>query len=326
VSGRLWNNNRKAIAPRVPRRSQGEEYSGNLRGGKILTNQGEEYSGNIKAHRPLKGGGSVSGRLWNNREKAIPPRVPRRSQGEEYSGNLRGGKILTNQGEEYSGNIKAHRPAKGGGSVSGKLWNNKEKPIEVRAPKSEQGGEFAGHIKLRRGYVRNPNAADEAIRKRRPTAETYKVDGLQVRVPRPEYGKRKNAPDEALAGLKPSRSTVKAGEFVKGMKRTWNYVRNPSSSEAALRVREPGKAFARATDYQGNIKMNKFDLFNKRGLHPDAQFVKNNKSNDGERDVLTNLKLWWARLFRKNETQPDHLKDKRGKPRYDKGEQGLWYD
>jgi hypothetical protein len=55
--------------------------------------------------------------------------------------------------------------------------------------------------------------------------------------------------------------------------------------------------------------------------------VKINKNNvDGERDLLTNFKLWWARLFKKEETQPDHLKDKGHKPRYDKGEKGLWYE
>jgi hypothetical protein len=43
--------------------------------------------------------------------------------------------------------------------------------------------------------------------------------------------------------------------------------------------------------------------------------------------MLTNFKLWWSKLFfKKNETLPDHLKDKGRKPRYDKGEQGLWND
>jgi hypothetical protein len=42
--------------------------------------------------------------------------------------------------------------------------------------------------------------------------------------------------------------------------------------------------------------------------------------------MLTNFKLWWAKLFKKSETQPDHLKEKYKKPRYDKREEGLWYD
>ena len=74
--------------------------------------------------------------------------------------------------------------------------------------------------------------------------------------------------------------------------------------------------------------MQKFRLFEKnKELHPDTKFIKTNKNNVAdERDLLTNFKLWWARLFKKEETQPDHLKEKGKKPRYDKGEQGMWYE
>jgi hypothetical protein len=233
---------------------------------------------------------------------------------------------FSDQGEEYSGSIKAKRPPKGGGSVSGKLWNNNERPIEVRVPVSEQGGESRGNLKLKKGYVKNPNSADAALKKRRPQT-TYLADGLQIKVKQRPSGYRKDAPDGSLPGLKPTKESMRASEFSKGMRRDWNYVRNPNTSDEALKMREPGKAFARATDYQGNIKMRKFDLFGKKGLHPDAQFMKLNKNNvAGEKDVMTNFKLWWSRLFKKNDTQPGHLKYKGGKPRYDKGEQGLWYD
>ncbi|HKZ38258.1 MAG TPA: hypothetical protein VJ184_11445, partial [Chryseolinea sp.] len=106
------------------------------------------------------------------------------------------------------------------------------------------------------------------------------------------------------------------------------YIRNPSSAEEALKTREPGKAFARITAYQGNIKMQKFKLFEKnRDQHPDTKFIKTNKNNVAqEKDMLTNFKLWWARLFKKEDTQPDHLKEKGHKPRYDKGEAGMWYE
>jgi hypothetical protein len=110
----------------------------------------------------------------------------------------------------------------------------------------------------------------------------------------------------------------------------YHYIHNKSSAKEALDVREPGKAFARATDYQGNINMKKFDKLSasrKRELHPDAHFVKIEKNNvSEERNMFTNIKLWWGRNFRKSETQPDHLKEKLRKPRYDKGEDGLWHD
>lgn len=348
ISGRSWNNNNQPNPVRPPgvgskgvnysgniraagRKSfadQGEGYSGNIRGGrKSFADQGEGFSGAIKTRRPAKGGGSVSGKLWNNNETPVNVRAPKSEQGGEWTGNIRasGRKSFADQGEGYSGSIKARRPAKGGGSISGKLWNNDEKPIAVRPPKSDQGGEFSGNIKLRKGYVKNPNSADAALKKNREKT-TYLTDGLHVKVTQRPSGKKPHAAEGSLPGWKPSKESIRASEFTKVIK-GYKYVKNGSSADDALKVREPGKAFARATDFQGNIKMKKFDLFGKRGLHPDAQFVKTNKNNvDGERGVFTNFKLWWARLFKKNETQPDHLKDKGHKPRYDKGEQGMWND
>ncbi len=363
VSGKLWNNNRTPIPVRTP--STGMMIGGIAASGRVrqrtLQDQGEEYTGNIKARRPVKGGGSVSGKLWNNNQTPIIVRAPKSEQGGEYRGNLRGGrKTFSNQGEEFTGNIKAKRPVKGGGSVSGKLWNNNETPIAVRVPKSDQGGESIGNIRVRQQrYVKNPNSADESLKKIRDKTD-HLTAGLQIKVKQNRYVKNPNSADEslkkihektdhltgglqikikqlprgknphaaegALAGVKPTRESIRASEFVRGMK-SYKYVRNPNSSDDALKVREPGKAFAKVTNYQGNIRMKKFDIFGKHNLHPDAQFVKINKNNvDGERDMLTNFKLWWARLFKKNSTQPDNLKGREHKPRYDKGEQGLWYD
>jgi hypothetical protein len=381
VSGRLWNNNQRAVSGKVPGiGAKGvDKFQGNIRGRKGFVPQGEEYTGNIKARRPLKGGGSVSGKLWNNNQRAVSGKVPgigakgidayrgnirgRKGfvpQGEEYTGDIKArrplkgggsvsGKLWNNNGRAingkvpgigakgidlYAGNIKAKKPLKGGGSISGKLWNNKEKPIpgkepgigakgidlfagnlkprpkgpsandrkvsgypgklkkfEVHPGFGDQGEEYTGSIKAKRKYVQNPNSSDESLKKLKPTSNTYQTAGLQVRVREPLYAKGKKSPADAVD------------------------------------VRQPGKAFARATDYQGNIKMKKFDLFGRRDLHPDSKFVRTNKNNvANEKDVVTNFKLWWARLFKKNDNQPQHLKDKSGKPRYDKREVGLWYD
>ncbi|MBL7857300.1 MAG: hypothetical protein JNM57_06395 [Cyclobacteriaceae bacterium] len=377
VSGKMWNNRQTPLPVRTPsgNAARAGNFSGNInlaRSRHIFSDQGEEYTGHLKASkRPKNIGASLSGKIWNNRESAVPTRAP--------SNN-------TLKAARFAGNLKSSKPQKGGGSMSGKLWNNKETPLPVKTPSGEtakavrysgnlknskqhitvdQGEEFTGVIKLKkfnRSYAKNPNASDDALKKKSPDKSTYKVDDLQVRVKRPRYvenpnsaeeallklkpnkstyqvgelqvkikqketGTKPHAADGSLPGIKPTKSSVKASEYAKGVKRTWNYVHNPSSAEEALRVREPGKAFARATDYQGNIKMRKYDLFGKPNLHPDAQFVKTNKNNVAEeKDMLTNFKLWWARLFKKNETLPDHLKDKGHKPRYDKGEQGLWYD
>jgi hypothetical protein len=285
----------------------------------------EQFQGNIKASRPTKGGGSVSGRTWNNKRTPIAARVPGMGANgiERFQGNIKAsrpakgggsvsGKLWNNKRtpiaartpgmgangiEQFQGNIKTSRPLKGGGSVSGKLWNNKETPVIVRIPGSEgqQARGYSGNIKLsrfKRDYLKNPNASALAMKKERPSRSTYQEDKIQTKV------------------------------------RQYNYIKNKNAANNTSKVREPGKSFGRAADFQGNIKMQKFKLFEKnRELHPDARFIRTNKNNvPEEKDMVTNFRLWWARLFRKSETQPENLKEKGRKPRYDKSEAGLWYE
>lgn len=336
VSGKMWNNQGQPVGVRTPSQdaARAATFQGNIRGGKVFTPQGADYAGNIKAKKPLKGGGSVSGKMWNNNQTPIPTRVPP-AGAEKVAGYPGGYKMfdlkpgMRNQGEEFTGTIKGRRkPLKGGGSVSGKLWNNNGQPIAGKTP-GDAAGEtdtFMGKAKMKQDYVKNPNAAEESLKKLKPGKSTYLVDGLQIKVKQQEYSKRPNGAENAMKGIGPGKSSIQASKYSKAMRQTWSYKHNPNSADDALDTHEPGKAFARATDYQGNIKMRKV-IFGKKGLHPDAQFVKINKNNtDDERDMLTNFKLWWARLFKKSETQPDHLKEKYKKPRYDKREEGLWYD
>ena len=303
VSGKLWNNDQSPILGRAPRRGPG------LGAG--------TFQGRTRAHKPLKGGGSVSGKLWNNNETHLDGKPPARGPGLGVG--------------TFQGRTRARRPLKGGGSVSGKLWNNDETPLDGKPPARGPGldaATYVGHVKLphkRRNYVQNDKASEESILKRRPIKGTFEVDKLQTPVKRRSYVKNPNTVEGGQLKLKPTNQTNHTNDITAKVKQ-YHYIRNSSSADEALRVREPGKAFARATDYQGNIRMQKFRLFDKnRHMHPDSRFVKINKNNvDSERDAITNLKLWWARLFKKQEAQPEHLKDKGRKPRYDKGEQGMW--
>ncbi len=357
ISG-SWNNGNKAIQSRPPVSDQGGNYSGNIRSrGAVKTFEegGVGFAGNIKTKRPKKGGGSVSGALWNNQNKALAARVPKSDQGGNYSGNIKfkrpekgggsvsghlinnGGKAIeprapkSEQGGNYSGNIKFKRPEKGGGSVSGHLINNGGKPVDVRIPKSNRYGNYSGNIKFKqpekgggsvsgklinndgkpvttkpetnarvnytgkialsrfkKNYVQNPNSVKESLKKKHPDETTYRVAGLQVKV-------REHA-----------------------------NAHNPNSDDDALRGRSPGKAAARIRDFQGNVKMKKYSGGK---LHPDAQFAHGFRDNvKEERTILMNVKLAWGKLFRKSETQPENLKVRPGRPRYDKREKGLWND
>lgn len=426
VSGKLFNNDGKPLVGKTPRTgSRAASFQGNMKARKQdfvnvggfpktkvyskvpLHKQGADFSGFAKTKRPAKGGGSVSGKLWNNNERPLVGKSPGiGAKAGNFQGNIKVGKkeptdvsgipkgqgykhvTMTKQGVDFAGFYKTKRPKKGGGSVSGELWNNKEQAISGRGPKGtdlemakyqgnvkarkksydqepgnyqgnvkprkkgpgaevdqfpgkhrmfdlhpsmrDQGEEYTGNIrrsKLKNDYIRNSYTSKEALKKERPDKTTYMVDGLQVRVKQQDYKKKPSAADGSLPGIGPGKSSIKASEFAKGIKRDWRYIRNESADDEAQKVREPGKAFGKTTDYQGNIKMKKYEWFAKKNLHPDAQFVKTNKNNvKEEKNIVTNFKLLWARLFKKSDTQPDHLKEKIRKPRYDKGEVGLWYN
>lgn len=363
-SGDRWNNNGQPLQGRPPagdgvraatfqgnakfKRPLTPRNAGKSKSGQMWNNKGQplngkppagesaraaNFQGNAKLRRPLtpgNAGKSKSGQLWNNKGQPVAGKPPAlgSQRAANFQGNIKGGRPLTprkagksrsgklwNNDEKpiighppsndtrraatFQGNVKGGRPdvpKNAGESRSGELWNNKEKPIKVTPPSLEQlaNYRYKGDIRMsrfRRNYIRNPNSAEAALKKARPDKTVYRVDDVPRQV------------------------------------RQYQYVRNPSGSRDALKVRTPGKAFARASDYQGNIKMKKFDWLTRNDFHPDSKFVKINRNNvEGEKDALTGFRLWWAKTFKKEETQPDHLKEKIRKPRYDKGEQGLWYE
>lgn len=311
ISG-SWNNSGRAIAGRYP---GGNPKISNHTGYRMfdlkpsMRNQGEEFTGTLKAKPKPKGGGSVSGKFWNNNEQSTTVRNANSTRLANFQGNIRGGKKAKPDVDYFPG---------------------KHRQFDLHPSMRDQGEEFTGNIKLsrfKRNYMKSPHQADEALKKDRPDKTTYLVNGLQIKVKQKDYKKKPHGAEGSLPGIAPGKNSIRASEYSRVIRLRWDYKHNPSSARGALKTREPGKAFLRATDYQGNIKMKRFDLFRKKEQFPDSRFIKTNKNNtDEERGLLTNFKLWWARLFKKNENQPDHLKEKVKKPRYDKGEQGLWYD
>ena len=62
-------------------------------------------------------------------------------------------------------------------------------------------------------------------------------------------------------------------------------------------------------------------------MHPDSKFAHGNKDNvKSERSITTNIKLFWAKLFKKQSGQPEVVKEKPHTPRYDRREKDLWKD
>jgi hypothetical protein len=353
ISGKVWNNNNQPIFTRPPGigGSAMAKYQSNLnpkKPTKTFDQGGLDYYKGSGAERARRGKLTATEKTWNNNNRALP--APNYGK-------------TANRIAKFQGNAKVREPEKGGGSVSGKLWNNNGLPIEVRTPTGAQAHkvDYAAKVKrplFKRAYSRNPNAVADAIKQKSPMGTVFMTDGLQVSVKAKQTGTKPKAVKGSMPGLAPSKATVKASEYNRSIKMFWSYKHNPSSVDEsqktiapskyfvrassfagktrltknyrhnpmsdkdALKVIAPGRAYARITDYQGNIKMSKY---NDKRFMPDSKFAHNKQNNvKQERTIMTDFKLLWTKIFKKNGTQPNAVKEKSVRPRYDKRERELW--
>jgi hypothetical protein len=186
------------------------------------------------------------------------------------------------------------------------MWNNNGKATtQIRLTSAgAKAGTFAGNSK----FKKESKHRDADIESRMRLKEQYTQNPHSV--------------DEAIKKQKPELN-YKAGNFASGAKVVGKRRHNPNSVDDALDSYH-NQASARRIDYQGNVKMRKFV---DRRQSPDAKFVHSGENNVKEdRTLFTNMKLLWAKLFQKSDSQPSNLKERSNKLRYDKGEKGLWAD
>ncbi len=305
VSRNQWNNNGNPVDNRKVQ-SQDLKVAG--------------FTGSIRGRRkpPAKGGGSVARGRWNNDGKPLDNRriqaqdvkIARfngnlRSPGKPYKGrrNLTVGFRMHNNGGKpvpslghgkqdaqiagFSGNVKGGKKPKGaGGSVSVLPWNNDGEPLERKTPSAE----------TRRATV---------------STGTFKRTF--------KYTKNPLAHEDALKKRPAGKNYYEAGKYSGNVRLTQRYEKNPNSADGALKGIGPSRAMVQASAYQGNMKMSRKNIANR---HPSYKF-------EGDRASAKsnfNLKLFWSKLFKKQENQPDVVKEKVREPRFDKGEKGLWND
>ena len=381
ISGQPQNNNGNPLSVRTPGAGArgGGTYSGNIRIQNAyprMRDQGEEFTGFIKSIKPKKGGGSVSGKLWNNKEKPIASRAPlaRDTKITNYSGKIKMeyGYIKNLRASKLA--LKKKKPASTILAEKDLILPVKRDYLFVQNPKANRNSlkkrepnddTFAAEglqVKVKRDYkyVQNPKANKNSLKKKEPDDDVFAVEGLQIKVKQGKYIKKPNAKDGMLKGIGPSSASIKASEYEGRMKILWSYKHNPSSNKSALDVRKPnqtfskgntfqgrarltrnyrhnpksdkdalkviapGRAYAKINNYQGNLKMSKP---RGKGLHPDAKFAHGHRDNvKGERTIFMNVKLWWAKLFKKSDNQTEAVKEKVRRPRYDKKEKELWKD
>ncbi len=79
----------------------------------------------------------------------------------------------------------------------------------------------------------------------------------------------------------------------------------------------------KVNQYEGNIRIRNVKH---KDLHPSVSYLKGKqKSTYGQKEKLRKRKINWFR-FRKNSDQPNSVKEKPAKPKYDSRESEIWYD
>jgi hypothetical protein len=324
ISGRSLNNNNRPIPVRVPENADGRVGT---------------FSGNLKARKPEKGGGSISGKLINNNGKPMYVKPPLVTKGVNYSGKIKRDYGYFRNPNSAKEALKKTEPtdnlfAIGGMPVRKKLtYKYIQNPhaaktsLKKKEPDDDvfavEGLQVKRKIKYK--FVQNPKANKNSLKKKEPDDDVFAVEGLQVKrkvkykfVQNPKANKnslKKREPDDKIAAVE---------EMYAKKKMTGKYVVNPSSKKGALMVLAAGQAYAKINNYQGNVKMKKFNI---KDAHPDAKFAHGKANNvKSERTILTNVKLWWSKLFKKSDNQTEAVKEKVRRPRYDKKERELWKD
>ena len=351
---RLWNNNGSPVAGKTlpgsgmaagrfsgkirggPNKNfsdQGSEYTGDLKRKKFYHDQAEDYRGFLKAQKSAgKYVGTVH-KLWNNKGKATTELLGNRENAlaGSYQGHMKAGvkgkailvpgKLWNNNGKAvtrletsksdavagtFQGRTKAKKPEKYALNTDYMMWNNKGKA--TTQIKLTNAGARPGTFKGKAKYKKESKDRDANIEDR-------------IRI-KEQYVQSPHSVDEALKKQKPELN-YRAGRFASGAKVVGKRTHSPHSVDDALDVYH-NQASARRIDYQGNVKMRKVV---DRRQSPDAKFVKTGENNvKDDRTLFTNVKLLWAKLFQKSDSQPSNLKERSNKLRYDKGEKGMWAD
>jgi hypothetical protein len=318
LSGKLWNNDQQSVTQ--------------LQGSNIDAAAGN-FQGRKKTRGPEKGKWSITpDKLWNNNETAVTELETTKAAA--LAGNFQGRRkvrepqkskiagspnVLWNNNEKattqvratkagataglYQGRQKANRPEKYPINSNNVSWNNEGKATtQIKVTDAgARAGSFQGNVKYKKDKEFNDNIQARFKMKR-------------------EYTQNPHSVEEATKKQKPELN-YKAGNYASGVKVTGRRKHNPNSADDAMDGLY--HASARRVDYQGNVKMKKF--FDRHGESPDAKFVNQGENNVKEdRTIVTNMKLFWTKLFQKSESQPANLKDRSNKLRYDKKEKGLW--
>lgn len=338
VDRKNWNNNGQPIPGRSLTAQDGRvaKFQGNTKKRPAVQKdaQGSEYAGKIPAYMLQKGPDDAvrfTGGIKRRRNYVKNPNAVKESlkvkalvgtdrKSGNYRGNIR--PYLLEKGphkrHKYTGHIKRskykHNPIAA------------DEALKVKKPgKNDRlAADFQGFTKKGPDYRKNKMAAAGSLKNRYPgkgyfEGGAYKGD-IKSTI---KYKQNPKSADESLKNRPPAQASVKGLRFQGRVKVTSSYRKTPNSADGALKGIGPSKAAVKASSFQGNLKVHKKRIEDR---HPDFKYISKKSNGKAEKEKFFSFKLFWSKLFRRNENQPENLKEKERKPRYDSSEQDLWND
>ena len=321
-----WNNNRTPLIHKFSQNKSIANFKGRFNRFAIspgfTTGDIGKYQGNIKSYKS-KSIGQPEGTQWKGRFTTfeISPGYLAEDIG-NYQGNIKGYKskrIGQPEGIDYKGTLKMKSKYKDKPHAVDEALKAKEPHKNMYMMSGYQG-----KIKDRRDFRKKPNAHEDALKGIAPKKAVAKIDSYIPRYAKIKYSKKPNAHEDALKGIAPKKAVANLDSYIPKYAKV-KYSKKPNAHEDALKGIAPKNSASKAMAFQGNFKVQKnYD----RNMHPSSKYTTSLHPGNSlkEKERLLKFNIWWAKLFKKNENQPDAVKEKTRNPRYDKREKDLWYD
>ncbi len=209
----------------------------------------------------------------------------------QYQGNVKPKAKPSNSynATRYQGDIKLKNDKNNGNNSHAAATHQGDLKRQKTEPNSYAASTYQGDLKQKKG---KPNSY---------AASTYQGD---IKLSDTKYSgnnKTKNNVNSYSA------STYSGGIKQRSQKSQANYFK---------------KLSAKAHAYEGDVKIKRSS---RKNTHPSIAYLEGKSKNSlAQKEKLRKRKIWWSRKD-KNSDQPDNLKRKNKKPKYDSRESEIWY-
>jgi hypothetical protein len=291
IYGERGRNFQKSGIPEIKQREQGAQWKGNMKGNKTISGTpGTRYQGNLKGSKYIEG---TPGTTFKGNMKALNRKIY--DYGGDWTGDMKLKEAKPNtRASTYA--IKGMQPKEvpqGPGSTFRGHLRNSKKIVNW------DGADFAGHMKVKRNpKIKTEGTTYAGSMKVRPNAKT-KTPGTTFAG---HYKVKTN-----------SRLKTEGTDFQGNFRTSTRFFKNRHYKQTSREQQL----------YAGNYKVRRTKG---KDLHPSATYSGGRLKDPNKRNEFsTKWKLLLAKT-QKNADQPNHLKTKHKKPKYDPKEREIWND